>query len=184
MPAARSPEPSPARPWANPWRSSAQPGSWSAKPRANSRTCYRLNPLIHHDMEPAEPGCDPSEDAAANPVIETAAKANELQPDLLRAVMRQESQLFSCAISEKDAQGLMQLMPSTAEQLAVPDVFKEYRDRREVSETVIRQIQRHPRPGARRVQCRPGLRGCTKLRGCDPKSLEKKERRQRAIALI
>jgi hypothetical protein len=82
-----------------------------------------LEPLIHHDMEPAEPECDPIEDAAVNPVIESAAKANELQPDLLRAVMRQESQFYPCAVSEKGARGLMQLMPSTAEQFAVQDVF-------------------------------------------------------------
>lgn len=82
-----------------------------------------LEPLIHHDMEPAEPECDPIEDAAVNPIIESAAKANELQPDLLRAVMRQESQFYPCAVSEKGAQGLMQLMPSTSEQFAVRDVF-------------------------------------------------------------
>ena len=82
-----------------------------------------LEPLIHHDLEPAEPECDPIEDAAVNPVIESAAKANELQADLLRAVMRQESQFYPCAVSEKGAQGLMQLMPSIAEQFAVRDVF-------------------------------------------------------------
>jgi Transglycosylase SLT domain len=82
-----------------------------------------LEPLIHHDLEPAEPECDPIEDAAVNPVIESAAKANELQPELVRAVMRQESQFYPCAVSEKGAQGLMQLMPSIAEQFAVRDVF-------------------------------------------------------------
>ena len=82
-----------------------------------------LEPLIHHDMEPAEPECDPIEDAAVNPAIESAAKATQLQPDLLRAVMRQESQFYPCAVSEKGASGLMQLMPSTAEQFAVQDVF-------------------------------------------------------------
>ena len=28
-----------------------------------------LEPLVHHDMEPAEPECDPIEDAVVNPVI-------------------------------------------------------------------------------------------------------------------
>lgn len=82
-----------------------------------------LEPLIHHDMEPAEPECDPIDDAAVTPIIESAAEANELQPDLLRAVMRQESQFYPCAVSEKGAQGLMQLMPSTSEQFEVRDVF-------------------------------------------------------------
>lgn len=67
--------------------------------------------------------CDPIDDAAVNPIIESAAKDNELQADLLRAVMRQESQFYPCAVSEKGAQGLMQLMPSTSEQFAVRDVF-------------------------------------------------------------
>jgi soluble lytic murein transglycosylase-like protein len=83
----------------------------------------KLEPLVHHEMEPAEAECDPIEDAAVKPVIESAAKANELQPDLLRAVMRQESQFYPCAVSEKGAEGLMQLMPSTAQQFAVQDVF-------------------------------------------------------------
>jgi soluble lytic murein transglycosylase-like protein len=73
-------------------------------------------------MEPAEAECDPIEDAAVNPIIESAAKATELQPDLLRAVLRQEAQ-YPGAVSEKGAQGLMQLMPSTSEQFAVRDVF-------------------------------------------------------------
>jgi len=82
-----------------------------------------LEPLVHHEMEPSEAACDPIEDAAVNPVIESAARANELHPDLLRAVMRQESQFYPCAVSEKGAEGLMQLMPSTAQQFAVQDVF-------------------------------------------------------------
>lgn len=82
-----------------------------------------LEPLVHHDMEPAEPECDPIEDAVVTPVIESAAKATELKPDLLRAVIRQESQFHPCAVSEKGACGLMQLMPPTAEQFAVHDIF-------------------------------------------------------------
>jgi hypothetical protein len=82
-----------------------------------------LPPLVHHDMEPAEPDCDPIEEAVVNPVIESAAKASELKPDLLRAVIRQESQFYPCAVSEKGACGLMQLMPPTAEQFAVQDIF-------------------------------------------------------------
>ena len=81
-----------------------------------------LPPLVHYDMEPAEPDCDPIEEALVNPVIESAAKASDLKPDLLRAVIRQESQFYPCAVSEKGACGLMQLMPPTAEQFAVQDI--------------------------------------------------------------
>jgi soluble lytic murein transglycosylase-like protein len=62
-------------------------------------------------MDQAEPECDPIEDTVVNPVIKTSAKANELKPDLLRAVIRQESQFYPCAVSEKGAGELMQLMP-------------------------------------------------------------------------
>ena len=33
-----------------------------------------LEPLVHHNMEPAEPECDPVEDAVVNPVIEARRK--------------------------------------------------------------------------------------------------------------
>jgi soluble lytic murein transglycosylase-like protein len=42
---------------------------------------------------------------------------------LIRAVMRQESGFKPCAVSAKGAQGLMQLMPETAQLLRVGDVF-------------------------------------------------------------
>jgi soluble lytic murein transglycosylase-like protein len=58
-------------------------------------------------MEPAEPECYPIEDAAVNRVIEGAAKAHEFKPELVRAVMRQESQFYPCAVSEKGARRLM-----------------------------------------------------------------------------
>jgi soluble lytic murein transglycosylase-like protein len=82
-----------------------------------------LEPLVHHEMAPSELECDPIQEAAVKPVIESAAKAHDLQPELLNAVVRQESQFYPCAVSEKGAQGLMQLMPSTAAQLSVQDVF-------------------------------------------------------------
>ena len=42
---------------------------------------------------------------------------------MLINVMRQESGFRPCAVSEKGAIGLMQLMPATAEQLGVKDSF-------------------------------------------------------------
>ena len=69
------------------------------------------------------PPCEPATNNLLKPVIEAAAKAQELQPDLLRAVIEQESGLRSCAVSAKGARGLMQLMPATVEQFAVADPF-------------------------------------------------------------
>jgi len=46
-----------------------------------------------------------------------------LPPDLVRAVIRQESAFDPFAVSVKGAQGLMQLMPGTARRFGVQDVF-------------------------------------------------------------
>jgi soluble lytic murein transglycosylase-like protein len=69
------------------------------------------------------PPCDAMADSLLQPIIEAAAKAPEVQPGLLRAVIEQESGLRPCAISAKGAQGLMQLMPATVEQFALADPF-------------------------------------------------------------
>ncbi len=69
------------------------------------------------------PPCDPIAEDTATPLIESAAKANELPVKLVRAVIEQESGFRPCAVSPKGAQGLMQLMPDTAAELKVKDVF-------------------------------------------------------------
>ncbi|MFL6415677.1 MAG: lytic transglycosylase domain-containing protein [Bryobacteraceae bacterium] len=56
-------------------------------------------------------------------LVQTAARTQSVSPDLLRAVIRQESAFRPCAISEKGAQGLMQLMPATAAAFNVSDPF-------------------------------------------------------------
>jgi len=75
--------------------------------------------------EPAAPqaDCEPLPDAVVAPLIETTAKSQEVQPELLRAVMERESGYRPCAVSSKGAQGLMQLMPETALELGVSDPF-------------------------------------------------------------
>jgi soluble lytic murein transglycosylase-like protein len=70
-----------------------------------------------------EPSCDVMPEEAVAPLIEGAAKAQELQPKLLRAIIAQESAFRPCAVSRVGAQGLMQLMPGTAEDLGVEDPF-------------------------------------------------------------
>src|ERR1017187_5912794 len=68
---------------------------------------------ISAPSSPSSP-CDLIDDAVAAPLIETAAKANEIQAPLLPAAIEQESAFHPCAVSSKGAQGLMQLMPDTA----------------------------------------------------------------------
>lgn len=58
-----------------------------------------------------------------DPVIDEAARQKGFTPDLLRAVIRRESGYRPCAVSSKGAQGLMQLMPATADELGVKDPF-------------------------------------------------------------
>jgi soluble lytic murein transglycosylase-like protein len=54
-------------------------------------------------------------------MIERAAGREGLSPGLLSAVIRKESAGYPCAVSNKGAMGLMQLMPGTAAGLGVAD---------------------------------------------------------------
>jgi len=54
-------------------------------------------------------------------LIEEVAQKNALSPALLKAVVAAESGFDPQAISRAGAQGLMQLMPKTAERLGVED---------------------------------------------------------------
>ncbi|TGK09028.1 lytic transglycosylase domain-containing protein [Leptospira fletcheri] len=53
--------------------------------------------------------------------IRQQAEINGLDPNLVKSVIRAESGFQTDAVSSKGAQGLMQLMPSTAELLGVED---------------------------------------------------------------
>ncbi|MCG9728962.1 lytic transglycosylase domain-containing protein [Shewanella sp. Isolate13] len=55
--------------------------------------------------------------------IADAARAYQLEPALIRAVIHAESAFKSAAVSKTGAQGLMQLMPATANELGVSDAF-------------------------------------------------------------
>jgi soluble lytic murein transglycosylase-like protein len=70
-----------------------------------------------------EPSCETLADAAIIPLVEEAAKAQEVEAQVLRAVIERESAFRPCVVSSKGAKGLMQLMPETARELGVTDVF-------------------------------------------------------------
>jgi soluble lytic murein transglycosylase-like protein len=59
----------------------------------------------------------PEEDIV--PLVKDAAAAQNLSAILIRAVIRRESASLWCAVSDKGAVGLMQLMPDTATQFGV-----------------------------------------------------------------
>lgn len=56
-------------------------------------------------------------------IVEKAAQANGLDPNLVRAVVKTESNFDYLAVSKAGAMGLMQLMPDTAKDLGVSDPF-------------------------------------------------------------
>ena len=71
----------------------------------------------------AVPGCDAMATAELEQLIEQNSKTQGVKSELIRAVISQESGARPCAVSPKGAQGLMQLMPATSEQLGVGDPF-------------------------------------------------------------
>ncbi|MBC2714972.1 MAG: transglycosylase SLT domain-containing protein [Desulfobacteraceae bacterium] len=56
-------------------------------------------------------------------IINSASKKYNLPPELIKAVIKVESDFTEHAVSPKGAQGLMQLMPCTAIELGVSDPF-------------------------------------------------------------
>ncbi len=67
--------------------------------------------------------CDPLPESEISPLIDGVAASRELDPQLLRSMVKQESGFRPCAVSSKGAIGLMQLMPATASQLGVRNPF-------------------------------------------------------------
>lgn len=95
---------------------SQQPGIKRDALPSTSNYITPIPPLVEADCEPL-----PSDEVEE--LIAAAARKQSLQPALIRAVMRQESGFRPCAVSIKGAQGLMQLMPTTATKLHVSDPF-------------------------------------------------------------
>lgn len=72
---------------------------------------------------PVQFGCPRLPSGEVDSLIVPAAQRSGVDPMLLHAVMKQESAFRPCAVSEKGALGLMQLMPATAERFHVSDPF-------------------------------------------------------------
>jgi soluble lytic murein transglycosylase-like protein len=70
-----------------------------------------------------QPDCPPLNSERVSELISAAAQKQSLDPALLKAVIKQESGFNPCAVSSMGAQGLMQLMPATARELHVTNVF-------------------------------------------------------------
>jgi soluble lytic murein transglycosylase-like protein len=95
----------------------------AAKMAAGSTTV----PSFFMEAPPAGLGllaeCDALAADQLNGIITGAAQREKVSFDLIKAVVEEESAGHPCAISFRGAEGLMQLMPATAEQFNVQDPF-------------------------------------------------------------
>jgi hypothetical protein len=69
------------------------------------------------------PDCDPMSPMTIQGIAKRAAERSRIAADLVMAVIQQESGFRPCAVSDKGAMGLMQLMPDTAADFGVIDAF-------------------------------------------------------------
>src|SRR5580658_314513 len=80
-------------------------------------------PWVETPVPFSVPPCDPLPAAELDKLVEQSSQQQGVKPELIRAVIAEESGGRPCAVSWKGAQGLMQLMPATSDQLGVQDPF-------------------------------------------------------------
>ncbi len=80
-------------------------------------------PLATPNVQMMDESCQALNKTEIDQLIGGAGKRHNVDADLLRSVMRQESGFKPCAVSVAGAMGLMQIMPDTADMLKLDDPF-------------------------------------------------------------
>ena len=127
-----------AQPVPDPPKNTAQPAMAGSLEKQRVSITQQVDSLIGRRTTPAAsfftvpwidfpsfvlPPCDPLPAEQLDKLVGESSKESGVQPDLIRAVISQESGARPCAISPKGAQGLMQLMPAVSAQFDVHDPF-------------------------------------------------------------
>ncbi len=86
-------------------------------------TSFFTVPWVETPVPFSQPPCDPVPAAELAKMVLENSQEQGVKEDLIRGVIDQESGGRPCAVSWKGAQGLMQLMPATSQELGVKDPF-------------------------------------------------------------
>ncbi|HOK39977.1 MAG TPA: lytic transglycosylase domain-containing protein [bacterium] len=79
--------------------------------------------ILKNEIKNNEEKINEDEAKKIDEVIKTKAEKYNLNPNLIKAIIKAESNFNKEAVSEKGAAGLMQLLPSTAKELGVKNIF-------------------------------------------------------------
>jgi soluble lytic murein transglycosylase-like protein len=105
-------------------------GGYIDVPTSSIASFEKEEVLLIAEPQPAPPAPEikPAPVAAASPldlnqVVRDASNKRSIDPDFVNSVIKAESNFHPRAVSPKGAQGLMQLMPGTANMLGLKDAF-------------------------------------------------------------